>query len=125
MGMPLSRMYWQLLLVMLAACSNGSGSLDDQPPASQAQTGLTIGGSVSGLTGGGLVLQNNGAGDLNVAGDGSFIFAGTVSSGATYNVTVLSQPAAPPQTCTVANATGSVASSSVTNISVTCTTAPR
>lgn len=119
---------WPSLVFVLAACSNGSGSLDDEaspPPASGAQTGLTIGGSVAGLSGGNVVLQNNGAGDLQVAADGAFTFAGTVSSGAAYDVKVSAQPTTPPQTCTVANGAGTVASANVTNIVVTCSTAPR
>ena len=118
---------WPLLVFVLAACSNGSGSLDSEapPPSSGAQTGLTIGGTVVGLSGGSVSLQNNGAGDLQVAADGAFTFAGTASSGAAYDVKVSSQPAAPPQTCTVANGAGTVASANVTNIVVTCSTAPR
>lgn len=123
------RTLWPLLVVVLAACSNGSGSLDDQPaappPSQGAQTGLTIGGSVAGLTGTGLVLQNNGAGDLSIPGDGSFTFPAAASSGAAFAVTVLTQPSAPNQTCTVANGTGTLASANVTNIVVTCSTAPR
>jgi len=113
-------------MVMLAACSNGRGSLDVQSPAQGvAQSGLTIGGSISGLMGGSVVLQNNGVGNLSLSSDGAFVFADPVSTGATYNVTVLTQPAAPPQTCTVANGAGTVASTNVTNITITCTTAPR
>jgi hypothetical protein len=119
--------YW-LLLVVLAACSNGSGSLEDQqapPPSQGAQTGLTIGGSVAGLTGSGLVLQNNAAGNLSVTSDGAFTFADTASSGTGYSVTVFTQPSSPAQTCTVANGTGTLASSSVTSVVVTCTSVPR
>ena len=39
------------------------------------QDSFAIGGTVSGLVGSGLVLQNNGGGDLPVAADGSFTFA--------------------------------------------------
>ncbi len=130
MGMPRSgRMCWLSMLAVLGACSNGSGSLEEgqatPPPSSPSQSGLTIGGAVSGLAGSGLVLQNNGAGNLTVASDGSFTFAETASTGAAYNVTVLTQPTSPAQTCTVANGSGAVGNANITNISVTCTNAPR
>jgi N-acetylneuraminic acid mutarotase len=79
----------------------------------------TIGGAVSGLSGTGLTLQNNGGDNLAVSATGTFTFATPVSPGSTYNVTVLTQPTG--QTCTVANATGT-ASANVTNVQVTCTT---
>jgi hypothetical protein len=121
-------MYWQLLVVMLAGCSNGSGSLEEQqqaPPASGAQAPVTIGGSVTGLVGGSVVLQNNGGGTVAITGDGAFAFAETVASGAGYDVVVLTNPTSPPQTCTVANGKGTAGTSNVTNIAVTCTVAPR
>ena len=48
----LARMIWAVsLLTMLASCSGGSASV----------TSFLVGGTVSGLAGSGLVLQNNGA----------------------------------------------------------------
>jgi 6-phosphogluconolactonase (cycloisomerase 2 family) len=79
----------------------------------------TVGGSVSGLTGSGLVLQTNGANNLPVSAPGSYVFA-TLPSGAAYTVTVLTQPTSPLQHCTVANGTGTVAMFNVTNVTVTC-----
>ena len=113
-----------LVLPVLIACSNGTGSVDDEPepPAQGAQDGFTIGGTVSGLVGSGLVLQNNGVGDLPVAADGAFTFGTRVATGTTYSVTVLTQPTSPSQTCTVARGTGSVASANVADIAVTCAT---
>src|SRR5438270_830503 len=51
-----------------------------------------IGGSVSGLAGSGLVLRDNGGDDLPVTANGTFVFATSVPSGQTYNVTVRTQP---------------------------------
>lgn len=96
--------------------------LDDQNLKARLQESFSIGGSVTGLVGGGLVLQNNDAGDLPIAADGSFTFSARVASGAAYNVTVLSQPTAPAQRCVVANGSGTIASANVTSISVTCAT---
>lgn len=81
---------------------------------------FTIGGAIAGLTGNGLVLQNNGANDLTIAaGATSFTFPGTVPTGSGYAVTVKSQPANPSQTCTVANGTGT-ATANVTSVVVSC-----
>jgi hypothetical protein len=112
------------VLPVIVACSNGTGSVDDPqaPPAPAAQDGFTIGGNVSGLVGSGLVLQNNGAGDLAVAADGAFTFATKVATGTTYSIAVLSQPTGPSQTCSVARGTGSVASANVSDVAVTCAT---
>src|SRR5271170_4126951 len=80
---------------------------------------LTIGGSVSGLDGTGLVLQNNGGDNLTITANGSFTFATLVASGATYNVTILTQPSNPTQTCTVTGGMGT-ATANVTSVQVVC-----
>ncbi len=81
-----------------------------------------IGGSVSGLVAGdNVVLQNNAGDDLNLGANGSFTFATAVSSGSPYNVTVLTQPAAPSETCLVSNGSGTTPAGGVSNVIVTCT----
>jgi hypothetical protein len=108
----------------LAACSNGRGSVDESDGGGgqqQAPPKVTIGGSVAGLAGSGLILQNNGGDDLAVPAAGAFTFGTSVDSGSPYNITVRTQPASPSQTCTVANAAGT-ATANVTNVTVTCST---
>jgi trimeric autotransporter adhesin len=109
----------------LAACSNGRGSLDDDGGGDtgqqQAPPKVTIGGTVAGLAGSGLVLQNNGGDDLAVSANGTFSFKTSVDSGSPYNVTALSQPTGPSQFCSIANAAGT-ATSNVTSVAVTCST---
>jgi sugar lactone lactonase YvrE len=83
---------------------------------------FTIGGTVSGLTGAGLVLQNNGGDDRAISGNGAFTFATPVASGAAYNVTIRTQPAG--QVCTVSAGSGTVGSSNVTNVQVACAGQP-
>ncbi len=83
---------------------------------------FTVGGSVSGLEGSGLVLQNNGGDDLAVSADGSFTFATALADGSGYDVTVLSQPASPSQTCSVSNGNGTLAGADVTNVQISCAT---
>jgi hypothetical protein len=79
----------------------------------------TVGGTISGLTGT-VVLQNNGGDNLTRSSNGSFTFATSLAVGASYSVTVSSQPSG--QSCDVANGSGTVSSSNVTSVTVTCTT---
>ncbi len=84
----------------------------------------TVGGTVSSLSGSGLVLKLNGAASLPVSANGAFTFPSGLATGTAYAVTVDTQPASPAQTCTVANGSGTIGSANVTNVAVTCTTAP-
>ena len=86
--------------------------------------GFTVGGTVSGLLGSGLVLQNNGGDDLAIAADGSFTFSTYLDDLDPYSVTVLTQPGSPNQTCSVTNGSGSISGNNITNVTVTCVTDP-
>jgi len=70
---------------------------------------------VSGLSGSGLVLQDNGGNNPPVAASGSFTFTTAVASGGAYAVTVLTQPSNPVQNCVVTNGSGN-ASANITNV---------
>jgi hypothetical protein len=86
-------------------------------------TDSIIGGTLTGLGAGlSIVLTDNGADNLTLTSDGKFVFATKVAAGSAYSAAVLTQPIG--QTCTVANASGTVnvAGSDVTNIAVTCAT---
>jgi N-acetylneuraminic acid mutarotase len=78
-----------------------------------------IGVTVSGLSASGLVLQDNNGDNLSVSADSSVNFATPVASGSSYAVTVLSQPIG--QTCTVTGGSGTVTSTNVTGIPISCT----
>jgi hypothetical protein len=78
----------------------------------------SVGGSISGLSGT-VVLQDNGGDNLTLSANGAFAFATQLPSGATYNVTVGTQPAS--QVCTVSNGTGAIGTGNVTNMAVSCT----
>jgi hypothetical protein len=80
-------------------------------------TTYTIGGTVAGLTGTGLILLDNGDNNLSVSGDGSFVFTSPITNGNTYSVTVGTQPSG--ETCSVTNGSGT-ASANVTNVQVAC-----
>jgi hypothetical protein len=102
--------------------TNGSGTMSANVTNIQVtctMTTYTIGGTVSGLTGTGLVLQDNSGNNLAVSASGSFTFSTAVASGSTYSVTVLTQPTG--QSCTVTNGSGT-ASANVSNVQVTCST---
>ena len=90
----------------------------DLPFFVTAPTQFSISGTVNGLTGTDLVLQNNDADNLSVTADGSFTFATKITDGYDYNVTILAQPTG--QICTVSNSSGTVTGADVTNVSVEC-----
>ncbi len=92
----------------------GGGGGGGTPPP----TTYSIGGNVTGLSGTGLVLQNNGGNNLAVNANGAFIFSTPLAAATAYNVTVQSQPTN--QTCTVSSGTGTVGSAAVSNVSVIC-----
>ena len=102
-----------LPLFFLAACGGGG-----------VRVAYTIGGTVSGLSGSGLVLQINGGDDLTLSAPGKFSFAGRVNSGAAYAVTVAMQPSQPTQTCRVSDGSGIVGAADVTSVTVECTPVP-
>ena len=66
------------------------------------------------------MLQDNGGNDLTATTNGPFTFSTALASGATYNVTVKTNPTG--QTCTATNNTGTIASANITNVAITCTT---
>jgi len=73
---------------------------------------------VSGLSGSGLVLQNNGGDDLAINANGSFTFATALPDLSAYAVTIRTQPVG--QTCELAAASGTLAGAPVTDIEVLC-----
>ncbi|MBP9112614.1 MAG: hypothetical protein KBF88_07375, partial [Polyangiaceae bacterium] len=106
--------------------TNGTGSVNAADVTNIGVTCVTtsfsVSATVSGLSGSGLVLQNNGGSNLAVGGNGVVTFSSSVLSGDAYAVTVLSNPSGPTQTCTVGNAAGTVGAANVTNVTVSCTT---
>ncbi len=83
--------YLLCCLAVLAACSNGRGSVDSEqpPPSGGAQSGFTVSGTVAGLDGDGLVVQLNGGNDLAVPNNGTFTFTTQLANAAAYSVAVL------------------------------------
>lgn len=82
---------------------------------------FTVGGTVTGLAGSGLVLHDQQQFiDVAVAADGRFEFDRKYRSGQAYEVQVKQAPAAPPQVCVVHWGTGNVAAADVRDIEVRC-----
>ncbi|MDE2201895.1 MAG: hypothetical protein KGJ38_04120 [Burkholderiaceae bacterium] len=108
------------------SCSvaNGSGTMGAGDISTVAVTcttnAYTVGGTLSGLSGGTVVLKNNGGDSLSRSVNGSFTFPSAVAYGNPYVVTVSSQPAN--LSCPVANASGTI-TGNVTNVSVSCSCA--
>lgn len=122
--MNMTRSLSFIATLFLAGCGAGDNSGD-------SQTGtFIIGGAIIGLSGIGLVLQNNGADDLPVSPDQAltvggqsltnFTFGRRMNNGSRFDATVLASPTNPNQTCTVNNGAGMVNNSHVTNITLTC-----
>jgi 6-phosphogluconolactonase len=103
-------------VLALVACGGG-GSSNETPT-------YMIGGSVSGLAGNDSVtLANNGGNLQKLTSDGNFTLAALVSPGASYRVTVATQPAG--QSCSVSGASGTNVMADVTTVAVTCVNLPQ
>lgn len=106
--------------------ANRNGVLDDSEVGATTYVcngknaeAFPVGGKISGLPDGASVeLENNGGYDLTLDANGDFSFPKPIASGATYTVTVKTQPAG--SYCSVRNGTGTVDSSSVTSVAVVC-----
>ncbi|HEU4781578.1 MAG TPA: hypothetical protein VFS58_16980, partial [Steroidobacteraceae bacterium] len=79
---------------------------------------FSVGGLISGLTGIGLALTNNGADNLAINANGPFTFARQLPAASSFNVAVATQPSG--QTCSVANGSGVLTNSSYGGAVVTC-----
>jgi Calx-beta domain len=92
--------------------------VDDDP------LGISIGGSVDGLEGDGLVLSNNGEELQLGASEESFRFPTAVFEGDDYEVKVSVQPWAPAQRCEVTNGSGTAGTIDITDVTVSCVEVP-
>jgi len=105
-----------LILLALAACGGGGTPPPATPPPA---TTYTIGGTVSGLTGGGTVtLSDAGAGSSGAIGNGAFSLPTGLTTGTAYSVTAVASSG---ETCAVTGGSGTVGSANVTGVAVVCT----
>ncbi len=115
-----ARFLWcAALLAALTACGGGDSAPPTPPPPVVT---YKVGGTVTGLAGSGLALQNNGGDDLAVSKAGAFSFATGLVANASYSVTVKTQPSSPAQSCVITNAAGTVGTADITDVAVACTT---
>ena len=98
-------------LLGLASCGGGGS---DSPAVT-----YTVGGTLAGSVGP-VELQINGGNGITMAAAGSFTFAPGLAVGASYTVT-----ASGAQNCNVANGSGTMGATNITNVTVTCTTVVR
>jgi uncharacterized delta-60 repeat protein len=91
---------------------------DDTPPPPPT---FTVGGTVTGLTGSGLILEDRANFfELRPTANGTFVFGSPLGASRAYDVRVKTQPSSPPQTCSVTNGTGTISNANITNIEVSC-----
>ncbi len=112
-----------VLALFMVGCGSGGGDSSSPPPPPPAT--YSIGGTVTGLTGSGLILNWNDGFDagLAVSASGPFTFSAPLPDGTAFNVRVTLQPSSSPaQYCQVANGTGTIAAANVMNVTVTCET---
>jgi 6-phosphogluconolactonase (cycloisomerase 2 family) len=103
--------------------SGGNGSINGGGSSGGGSAlSYTVGGTIMGLSGSGLILANNAGNDLPVSGNGGFTFSNSLGSGAAYAVTIQSQPVNPSQICAVTNGAGTVSTVNVNSVIVSCTT---
>jgi len=83
---------------------------------------FTVGGMVSGLAGNGLTLDLNGTTVTINKGSTSYTFAALINSGIDYAVSITEQPNNLKQSCLLANESGTIGNTNVTNVNVNCVT---
>ena len=109
----------------LGAQSSAVLTILDDDTVPTPPTLFSVGGTVTGLTGTGLVLENHTGLFLEITGNGPFTFSQLLSpAGTAYFVRVFNQPrnssGNQSQTCLVTNGTGTFGTANVTNVVVTC-----
>jgi 6-phosphogluconolactonase (cycloisomerase 2 family) len=82
----------------------------------------TVGGTITGLNGSGLVLKDSVSGNTVTVSHPATTFTITpgVATGANYNVSVTTQPSTPAQFCRVTAGSGTVAAANITSVAVAC-----
>jgi 6-phosphogluconolactonase (cycloisomerase 2 family) len=106
------------------AVANGAGTVGAAVVTNVAVTCVTntfaVGGTVTGLSGAGLVVRINGGNPLGISANGGFAFPQPLASGSNYSVAVATQPAGPLQRCVVTNGSGTIAAAAVGTVNVAC-----
>jgi len=116
----LRRAAWALAALWLSAPAEAG---NDRIFANGFEPCCHIGGTVSGMSGSGLVVRLV-AGAINenkpISSNGMYAFAALLTPGANYNVSIITQPTG--QSCTVANAVGIAGDANSSCVDVQCGT---
>lgn len=108
-----------LLCCAAAMTGCGGGSSSSSPPPPPSTTTYTVGGNISGLAPGqSATVVNNGGDALTLTGNGVFTFSTRQDAGSAYTVTL--QAHTPGIACSISNGSGSVGSSNVIAVGVSC-----
>jgi Domain of unknown function (DUF4369) len=102
---------------LLAACSGLKGGSS----GGTGSTTFSISGTITGLSGTGLVITDNTTDIFSVTGTGTVPFTFTSKVSGAYDVEVKTQPTNPAQTCTATSNKGT-ATANVTTVAIACTT---
>ncbi|WP_132577729.1 hypothetical protein [Pseudofulvimonas gallinarii] len=109
------------MLAIAALGLSGVGAPAAQPLFSDGfEACCTVGGTVSGLSGSGLVLRLSAGAvseDRAIAGNGSWSFSSPLANGVGYSVSVQNQPSPP---CQIVNGNGTMGSAHVRNVELHC-----
>ncbi len=109
------------LQICTVTSGSGTATANVTTVAVSCVLAYTVGGTVTGVVGTGLTLQNTGAELLKITQNGEFTFVNPVPTGFVYTVTISAQPTNPAQTCVITPGTGSgTAIANVTTIAITC-----
>lgn len=100
----------------LSGCGGGESEESPPPPPPQVKQ-YSVHLSVSNLQGS-IAVQLNGQSNIIVSKDGTYTFDRQLTSGSTYAVTVTTQPVY--QQCAVNAGTGTIESSNITNVTISC-----
>jgi len=103
--------------------TNGSGTITGADVSNvivSCELAYTLSGTVSGLSGTGLVLQSSNGDSQTISANGPFSFATRLSDGASYAVSIATQPSAPSQICKVTNGSGTISTADFSNVTVSC-----
>jgi hypothetical protein len=102
--------------------ANASGTVDAVNNVTNVTVSCVVSasvvGTVSGLAAGTSVTLSNGSVLLPIATNGGFAFPGVLAAGSSYAIAVAVQPAG--QTCTLANASGTIPASGVVTVTIAC-----
>ncbi|MDT0627682.1 hypothetical protein [Alteromonas sp. W364] len=119
-------LFISLATALLSACGGGSDEgtevtqpIVEKPPEQQpANPTYEVGGVVSGLSNGPIVLANNMSDEVTLQSEGEFSFTTEYTEGDTFSVAIKTQPNG--YSCEVENGSGTIGTNDINDVSVTC-----